>query len=345
MTYTRDIDVESGLRGLGSPQYLSGSYTRRPKQIEDHPMGYPRFSALIASHDSFYICRRFSSLRARLLLRKQDNLSILEERLEKIDRSECNSLRLGSYRRDDNEERQSVLSEIDKALSDYDTAARIFFFPPLPPLSFSPGFFQPQVATLSVINPGIYRDAQRLSENLSDDLIERSHRILALEDARQRSVSNLQNWVNGNGCVARAETAYLSRPEELVSVAGTDETIISWLETLIEDGLSRMRWHIGRRGLQDLSRDPNVYIPIKSSISRLTRVLMIPLIIALLLVPVIICNCLTLMAARVCTIVVATTVFVGVLSISTKAKAAELVVAGATYTTVLTVFVSTTGMP
>ncbi|OTA56922.1 hypothetical protein K449DRAFT_387314 [Hypoxylon sp. EC38] len=297
MTYTRDIDVESGLRRLGSPQYLSDSYTRRPKQIEDHPMGYPRFSALIASHDSFYICRRFSSLRARLLLRKQDNLSILEERLENIDRNECNPLRLGSYRRDNNEERQSVLSEIDKALSDY------------------------------------------------DDLIERSHRILALEDARQRNVSNLQNWVNGNGCVARAETAYLSRPEELASVASTDETIISWLETLIEDGLSRMRWHIGRRGLQDLSRDPNVYIPIKSSISRLTRVLMIPLIIALLLVPVIVCNYLTLMVARVCTIVVATTVFVGVLSISTRAKAAELVVAGATYTTVLTVFISTTGMP
>jgi hypothetical protein len=87
--------------------------------VEDYPRGYARFSALIASHVSFHLCRRFSNLRARLLLLKQDRLSLLEKRLEKIDRDEANVLFLGSSRRDSNSERRSVLSEIDAALSDY----------------------------------------------------------------------------------------------------------------------------------------------------------------------------------------------------------------------------------
>ncbi|KAI2616350.1 hypothetical protein GGR54DRAFT_631828 [Hypoxylon sp. NC1633] len=326
MARTREAALETGMRGLGSPQDSSGNHTRRLLQIEDHPKGYPRFSALIASHDSFHICRRFSYLRARLLLLKQDKLSMLEEKLKKIDYDECNSLRLGSQRRDDNADRLSVMSEIDEAMHDYGTAACIF------------PFLFPHLFLLSVINPGTYQGIQRLNKNLTDDLIERNNRILGLEDARPRNVSNLRNWVNGNGCVARAETAYLAQRGELVSVAGTDDTIISWLEALVEDGLSRMR----PRALPDLSQDPNVYVPIKSTISQLTRALMTPLIIVLLLVPVIVCNYLTLVAARVCTIVVATTIFVGVLSASTRAKAVELVVAGATYTTVLTVFISTT---
>jgi len=87
--------------------------------VEDFPAGYPRFSALIASHDSFHLCRRFSNLRARLLLLKQDRLSLLEKRLEKIDREEVELLLLGSSRDDTNIERISVLAEIDEALADY----------------------------------------------------------------------------------------------------------------------------------------------------------------------------------------------------------------------------------
>ncbi|KAI9771000.1 MAG: hypothetical protein M1840_002704 [Geoglossum simile] len=88
--------------------------------VEDYRPGYPRFSALIAAHDSFQICRRFSHLRARLLLLKQDKLSILEQQLEKIDAHESAPLFLGSSRDDKNDERSSTLSEIDRALADYD---------------------------------------------------------------------------------------------------------------------------------------------------------------------------------------------------------------------------------
>lgn len=101
---------------LGNPSHLNSV-------VEDYPTGYPRFSALVATQDSFLICRRFSNLRARLLLMKQDRLASLELQLQRIDQEETNLLRLGSNRRDDNAERHTVLQQIDAALEDYGTRA------------------------------------------------------------------------------------------------------------------------------------------------------------------------------------------------------------------------------
>ncbi|KAI0595954.1 hypothetical protein F4775DRAFT_594752 [Biscogniauxia sp. FL1348] len=88
--------------------------------IEDYRPGYPRYSALVAAHNSFFICRRFNKLRARLLLVKQDRLAVLEEQLESIDSAEECPLFLGSRRDDTNVERGEILHNIDRALADYD---------------------------------------------------------------------------------------------------------------------------------------------------------------------------------------------------------------------------------
>ncbi|KAF3760518.1 hypothetical protein M406DRAFT_267573, partial [Cryphonectria parasitica EP155] len=87
--------------------------------VEDYPQGYPRYSALIASDEAFYICRGFSYLRSRLLLRKQDKLAVLEKRLREMDDAETVPLFLGASREDANMHRQQILDEIDVALSDY----------------------------------------------------------------------------------------------------------------------------------------------------------------------------------------------------------------------------------
>lgn len=87
--------------------------------VEDNPYGYPQFSLLIATHDHFLLCRRFSELRARILLLKQDRLSYLECQLRKTDRQETEPLRLGSCRADDCSVRGSILLQIDEALADY----------------------------------------------------------------------------------------------------------------------------------------------------------------------------------------------------------------------------------
>lgn len=91
------------------------------KQIEDYPNGYPRFSALLAAHDQFLVVRRFSGLRARLLLLAQDRLVELEERLCKVDHKEEAKVFLASRRLDTNQEREAILSEIQETLCAYDS--------------------------------------------------------------------------------------------------------------------------------------------------------------------------------------------------------------------------------
>jgi hypothetical protein len=70
-------------------------------------------------HDGFFLCRRFSNLRARVLLQKQDRLSILEKQLEQIDQEETCPLYLGMSRCDNNPARTSCLAEIESCLTDY----------------------------------------------------------------------------------------------------------------------------------------------------------------------------------------------------------------------------------
>ena len=73
----------------------------------------------MGSHPSFHVCRRFTRLRARLLLVKQDELSSLEAQLDEVDRQETRLLFLGNRRRDKNGERLELIAKIDDALSDY----------------------------------------------------------------------------------------------------------------------------------------------------------------------------------------------------------------------------------
>ena len=87
--------------------------------VEDFRQGYPRFCALIDAHPALNVFRRFSKLRARVILRKQDTLSYLEQKLESLDRQETTALYLASNRLDGNTERQTVLDDIERALQDY----------------------------------------------------------------------------------------------------------------------------------------------------------------------------------------------------------------------------------
>lgn len=91
--------------------------------VEDYRPGYPRYAALLSAHNAYFLCRRFDWLRARLLLQKQDKLSILEEKLKEVDYLEAAPLYLGKNRSDRNMERISLLSEIDTALADYGNAS------------------------------------------------------------------------------------------------------------------------------------------------------------------------------------------------------------------------------
>ncbi|RYP92954.1 hypothetical protein DL770_000914 [Monosporascus sp. CRB-9-2] len=241
------------------------------RTIEEYPDGYPQYSALTASHYSFHIYRRFSYLRTRLLLYKQDNLSVLQERLEDVDRSATIGLRLGSHRRDNNEQRKTLIKEIDVALADYDS------------------------------------------------MLERDHRMLAYERAKSRAVTSLRDWIEGAGSISREETKYLSQLDDLLQIAMLDDSASLNIR---------------------ISRNLDVHHFSPTIMTLVARVLIMPPIILLLMVPVIICSFVSSLAGRLITIILSTSLFITVLSILSKARSVELVVAGATYTTVLVIFIS-----
>ncbi|KAI1127945.1 hypothetical protein F5Y10DRAFT_292493 [Nemania abortiva] len=112
-----------GLRSCLPRWEIPGPTGVKARKIEDYNPGYPRFSALISAHGPYFLSRRFDKLRARLLLLKQDRLSMLEEELEGVDREEASPIFLGKSRCDRNEKRKSLLSKIESGLADYDQFA------------------------------------------------------------------------------------------------------------------------------------------------------------------------------------------------------------------------------
>ena len=80
----------------------------------------------------------------------------------------------------------------------------------------------------------------------ADEFIERNHRSFAYETAKAQLVSSLLNWVDGNGCIARAETAYLDSGE-LISMASNDDTVMAWLEIWVEKGLFHLQKYLRKK--------------------------------------------------------------------------------------------------
>ena len=90
-------------------------------EIEDYRPGYPQYTALLSSHPAFQNVRRFTRIRMRLLLLKQDEITMLEESLDRIDSQEDRPLFLGSARRDVNASRKDVVKKLTTALAEYGT--------------------------------------------------------------------------------------------------------------------------------------------------------------------------------------------------------------------------------
>jgi hypothetical protein len=56
--------------------------------VEDHVAGTPRFAALLNSNDSFCIFRKFGDEGARILLRKEIELSQLATKLDELNKTD-----------------------------------------------------------------------------------------------------------------------------------------------------------------------------------------------------------------------------------------------------------------
>jgi hypothetical protein len=69
-----------------------------------------------------------------------------------------------------------------------------------------------------------------------DALVKRNSEILCMEAVKRRDVINLQNWVNGTGCITRSEMDYLHTSPDLMAVgASTTDGALGQLQNPVED--------------------------------------------------------------------------------------------------------------
>ncbi|KPM45605.1 hypothetical protein AK830_g988 [Neonectria ditissima] len=251
-------------------------------KIEDLKPGYPRYTALISAYEPYFICRRFDKLRARVLLKKQDRLSVLEQKLDRVDNEEQSPLFLGKSRCDGNHERIALLGEIDAALADY------------------------------------------------DNFVDRTRRMLSSSNPESRNIESLQNWLNGNGCIARDERAYLAQ-RDLVSLAADGDSALVQLEAWIEDRLIGFYSGFCRNKSHNVSNDPNVYINSGPLVNRTAKAILLLLVTIFLLVPVVICSTITALSGRLAIVMVFTISYLLIILELTQPKTMELIIAGATY--------------
>lgn len=123
---TRIIEMSSRdrTRALNSLTNVASPEIATDRQVAGtYRKGYSQLSSLIGDIPEFQNFRRFRRTRARLMLRKQDLVVQLENKLDHIDNAEQSELFLGSMRKDENEERKHILQELDEALKDYGTNA------------------------------------------------------------------------------------------------------------------------------------------------------------------------------------------------------------------------------
>ena len=69
-------------------------------EVNDHARGYPNLAAFLDSDRGFTIFRRFGYLQSRLLLDKQEELRLLEEKLSKLDKTLAREDEFGLCTRD-----------------------------------------------------------------------------------------------------------------------------------------------------------------------------------------------------------------------------------------------------
>jgi len=108
---------------FGRSSLESQVFTQR--EVDEKPwkyVGYHGYTKFLASETDFLIFQRCGAVSARILLRLQDRVVVLQKKLDKLDRKlkrrEAKDIHNGSFRQDD-ADREHVLNELQVALSEY----------------------------------------------------------------------------------------------------------------------------------------------------------------------------------------------------------------------------------
>ncbi|KAH8689812.1 hypothetical protein BGW36DRAFT_389784, partial [Talaromyces proteolyticus] len=157
---------------------------------------------------------------------------------------------------------------------------------------------------------------------VADSYVERTARMLQFKPAQRRDISSLRNWVEGNACLDREETAYLDHTSDLISLASTND--VGWLEEWVEDKLISYYRGFRENPAHEVSTDSNVYIYSGSLTKQIAHAILLSATAFLLLVPAIACSTTTSTAFRMIIIIVSNLVFLFAMSNFCKPNSTEL---------------------
>ena len=183
--------------------------------VDDHPRGYPKLAAFMSSDENFLVCRKYSFLRSRVLLYRQDELSKLEETLVALDQEDwetddASRLALMSRKTDEarNEDprysRKTLIQKIDDKLKQY----------------------------------GMYWQFGR-SEKLTlatDNCVSNIRLYAGMRTPCNRNWNSFAAWMKNKKPLTPEEREFMHHKDDFVALA--DDAECGWLDGVVEDTLS-----------------------------------------------------------------------------------------------------------
>lgn len=151
----------------------------------------------------------------RLLLLKQDRVSELEAKLQKVDKEEAADLFLRSFRLDKNLERKKVLEKLDDALKEYGI------------------MFKTDV------------DERRLIYQHKDSFLQRTHWAHSMPEPSPIHHSYLKQWMDEKHLISRREASYLNNEAaDLMNIGNSGDREVSAVAPLVARsmGLALRAW-------------------------------------------------------------------------------------------------------
>ncbi|CZR63819.1 uncharacterized protein PAC_13716 [Phialocephala subalpina] len=164
-------------------------------------------------------------------------------------------------------------------------------------------------------------------------------KLLFLGNARRDHIKSLQTWIESTACLARKETEFLDRKQDLMAVARPVDGVLARVQ-VIPFRIARPICSALRSSHFNTSRDPNVFIPSGPLAIRGSRSVLASFATVVLIIPVIVINLLSSSGVRLGIAVAASALFIFILSFLMNAQTKELFLAGATYAAVLVVFIA-----
>ena len=131
-SHTSSFPATSTHSGAASSRGSSTTQVLTQKEVDEKPwkyIGYKGYSEFISSESDFLIFRRFAAASARIALSLQNEVSVLEQELENLDRKyskrEAEDVHNGSFR-EEQRDRGVVLRELHDGLVKYSEFCRRF---------------------------------------------------------------------------------------------------------------------------------------------------------------------------------------------------------------------------